>query len=106
MDFEKLERVVEELKTDLEKKFPVTKFKLKSYYCGAGYCGINIKIDQYEELAKITKYYDENFNEKFKNRTIQFIQSDVDEGNYNNGEVKIVNKYGECVEALPIFKNM
>ena len=21
-------------------------------------------------------------------------------------EVKIVNKYGECVEALPIFKNM
>ena len=102
MDFDGLDAAVLQVKTELEKEFPDTNFCLKPYYCGMGYCGINITIDKEDQIDQVTKYYDEHFSRKFFKRSIQYANST---DKHNEGEIFIAGK-DKSYEALPIFRNV
>ncbi len=100
MNFKKLDKTVEEVKTGLEERFPSITFDLAPYYCGMGYVGIRIVIDPKDQIDNVTKYYDQHYATKFFRRTVVHR----DENKSNEDEIGIVSG-NEVHEALSIFRS-
>ena len=100
LNTDKLNLVKNEIEEGLQEKFPAAGITLSPYYCGMGYCGVEIMIEnELNDVDIVEQYYKEHYARKFFDYKITKKSDKTDE--YKPSEVRIMGKnntFNPCPE--------